>query len=72
MTKETTANAALTARAQVALWVNPTARSAAVGRPLAGIERVPKNTLPMMAIPIALPTRCMVAITPLAAPSRYR
>lgn len=67
--KETTANAALTARADVALWVNPTARSAAVGRPLPGIERVPKKTLPMMAIPIALPRRCMVAMTPLAAPA---
>src|ERR1035437_2003110 len=68
-TKEITANAALTARAQVALWVKAAARTAGVGRPLAGTDRVPKNTLPMMAIPIAVPRRCMVAMTPLAAPA---
>ena len=50
-----TAKAALTATAQVALWVKAVVRSAGVGRPLVGNESVPKSTLPMIAMPIAAP-----------------
>ncbi len=46
------------------------AACAEVGAKLFG--RLPNSTVPMTAMPIAAPTRCMVPMTPLAAPASVR
>ena len=58
------AKAALTAIASPAAVVKP---DATVSGPV--ITSEPKNTLPMTAMPIAEPMRCIVEMTPLAAPA---